>query len=72
MPFISDPVPNVAELPTCQKTFFDNPPPAMMTWLLPVAVINVEPIWKIHTPVAGPDSVKLPVIPSEGCALVVR
>lgn len=64
-------VPSVAELPTCQNTFFDSAPPDMMTWLLPLAVVTVETIWKIQIPEAGPAKVRLPVIPSEGCALVV-
>ena len=64
-------VPSVAELPTCQNTFFDKAPPARMTWLVPAAVVTVETIWKIHTPAAEPERVRLPVIPSEGCALVV-
>src|SRR5579872_1308231 len=64
-------VPRVAELPTCQNTFFDRPPPLIMTWLFPAAVVSVDWIWKIHTPAALPLSARLPVIPSEGCALVV-
>jgi len=64
-------VPRVAELPTCQNTFLERPPPAMMTWLLPAAVVTVETIWNIHMPVADPERVRFPVIPSEGCALVV-
>ena len=64
-------VPSVAELPTCQNTFLDRAPPDMMTWLLPVAVVSVDTIWKIQTPPAPPLRARLPVIPSEGCALVV-
>jgi len=64
-------VPRVAELPTCQNTFLDRAPPAKMTWLLPAAVVSVVWIWKIQTPLAGPLRVRFPVIPSEGCALVV-
>jgi hypothetical protein len=64
-------VPRVAELPTCQNTFLDTAPPDMMTWLLPLAVVRLETIWKIQTPVAGPARVRFPVIPRVGCALVV-
>jgi len=64
-------VPSVAELPTCQNTFSDRAPPARMTWLLFAAVVSVDTIWKIQTPFALPLRVRLPVIPSEGWALVV-
>jgi hypothetical protein len=64
-------VPRVAELPTCQNTFSDTAPPDRMTWLLPAAVVRVDTIWKIQTPLAGPLRVRFPVIPSEGWALVV-
>jgi hypothetical protein len=42
-----------------------------MTWLLFEAVVSVETIWKIQTPLEGPLRVRFPVIPSEGWALVV-
>ncbi len=64
-------VPRVAELPTCQNTFLVCAPPAMMIWLLFAAVVTVETIWKIQIPFAGPERVRFPVIPREGCALVV-
>jgi hypothetical protein len=64
-------VPSVAELPICQNTFLDWPPPAMIIWLLPAAVVSVETTWNIHTPLAAPDRVRFPVIPSDGCELVV-
>ena len=56
-------VPIVAELPTCQKTFFGTAPP-LRTTLLPVAVVRPEAIWKIHTSVAEPVSATSPVIES--------
>jgi hypothetical protein len=64
-------VPSVAELPTCQNTFLDRAPPDMVTWLLPAAVVRVDTIWKIQTPLAPPLRARFPVIPSEGWALVV-
>ena len=64
-------VPRVAELPTCQKTFFDWAPPLRITWLLPEAVVSVETIWNIQTPFALPLRARFPVIPSEGWELVV-
>src|SRR5580704_5647480 len=66
-------VPSVAELPTCQKTLCSLAPLVRMTWLLFAAVVSVETIWKIQTAVESPppSRVRFPVIPSEGCALVV-
>jgi hypothetical protein len=40
-------VPNVAELPTRQKTLHGTPP--VMTTDEPLAVVNVLPMLKIHT-----------------------
>jgi hypothetical protein len=67
-------VPSVAEVPTCQNTSWAEAPPARMTWLagtdeLPAAVVRVDTIWKIYVP--WPARVRFPVIPREGCALVV-
>src|SRR5438270_13414043 len=59
-------VPRVAELPTCQKTFFDWAPPLRITWLLPEAVVSVATIWKIQTPSALPPSARFRLIPSVG------
>jgi len=47
-PWNWEPAPSVAELPTCQKTLEALAPLISFT-LLPAAVINVEPVWKIHT-----------------------
>lgn len=48
LPWKVDPVPSVAELPTCQKTLQDFAP-LIRTTLLLDAVISVEPIWKMKT-----------------------
>jgi hypothetical protein len=53
------PVWMVAEEPTCQYTLQEDAPPAKTT-LAPVAVVRVLPIWKIHTSVALPVSVRVP------------
>src|SRR5438128_2191975 len=67
-------VPSVAELPTCQRMFLVCAPLIRITWLFPAAVVNVDTIWKIQVAFGSPlpSRVRLPVIPSEGCALVVR
>src|ERR1700730_14630926 len=64
-----EPVPRVAELPTCQNTSWDEAPPVKMTLLFPgpAAVVSVETIWKMYTPL--PLSVRFPVIPNDGWAL---
>jgi hypothetical protein len=56
--------PSVAELPTCQKTLQDWAP-LMSVTLLPVAVVSVEPIWKMKTAPGSPwpSRVRFPVIP---------
>ena len=46
VPLKVEPVPRVAELPTCQKTLLAVAPPAKMTWL-PDAVVSVDAIWKM-------------------------
>jgi hypothetical protein len=53
------PVCMVAEVPTCQNTLQGNAPPAKAT-MAPVAVVRVLPIWKIHTSVELPVSVRVP------------
>ena len=53
------PVCMVAVVPTCQNTLQGNAPPARAT-VAPVAVVRVVPIWKIHTSVELPVSVRLP------------
>jgi len=59
-------VPSVAELPTCQKTLHACVPPVRST-VLPVAVVNVEPLWKMKTAFGSPPplSVRVPVKSSE-------
>src|ERR1700727_3820057 len=64
-------VPRVAELPTSQNTCSGTAPPERMTSLFPAAVVRVDTIWKIQTAFASPLRVRLPVIPSDGWALVV-
>ena len=57
-PTNSVPVPRVAEVPTCQKTFdpqFGAVPTTTMDELL--AVVSVLPIWKIQGPAPVRDSV---------------
>jgi hypothetical protein len=50
----------VAVLPSCQNTLQGNAPPARAT-VAPVAVVRVLPIWKIHTSVELPVSVRVPL-----------
>ena len=59
-------IPSVAELPTCQITFFDWARPIKLTW--PEAVVSVEAIWKMNTALGSPlpSRVRFPVIPSDG------
>lgn len=66
-------VPRVAELPTCQNTLWELAPLIRMMWLFPAAVVKVDCIWKIQIAFAlpPPSSVRLPVMPREGCAAVV-
>ena len=47
------PVPRVAELPTCQYTLQAWAPPMSATVLL-LAVIRVEPAWKMKTAAGSP------------------
>lgn len=60
-------VPNVAELPTCQTTLHACAPLINLTALL-LAVISVEPAWKMNTAFGSPcaSSVKVPVRPNVG------
>ena len=64
-PLKEEPVPRVAELPTCQKTLQAWAPPMRFT-TLPDAVISVEPTWKTKTALGSPwaSSVSVPVSPS--------
>jgi len=57
----------VADEPTCQNTLQGEAPPAKAT-VAPVAVVRVLPIWKIHTSVEVPVSVRVPF----SCAAVEK
>ena len=65
-----EPVPSVAELPTCQKTLQDWAP-LIRTIELPDAVVSVEPAWKTKTAFGSPaaSSVSAPVSPIEEAEL---
>src|SRR6266849_6448155 len=65
------PVPRVAALPIAQNTFPGLPGGSTLT--MPAAVVSVDDIWKIQTAFGSPtgSSVRFPVIPSEGWAMVV-
>ena len=60
-PLNTEPVPRVAELPTCQNTLAALAPPLKITWR-PTVVVRVEPIWKMNTAFASPwaSSVRSP------------
>jgi hypothetical protein len=65
-----EPVPSVAELPTCQKTWHAWAP-RVRTTLLAEAVMSVEPDWKMKT-LSGssrPLRVNVPVMAKESGAL---
>lgn len=57
-------VPRVAELPTCQNTLHGEAPLIRAT-VLPDAVINVDPAWKMKTALGSPcaSKVTVPVSP---------
>ena len=55
-------VPSVAELPTCQKTLQAWAPPVRVI-VASVAVVRVEPAWKIQMSEALPLRVSVPVTP---------
>lgn len=63
-------VPRVTELPTCQMTLRAMAPLERSTRLA-VAVVRVDPIWKIHSALRSPwaSSVSVPVSPMEEAAL---
>ena len=65
-----EPVPSVAELPTCQKTLQAWAPLIRLT-LLADAVVSVEPAWKTKTAFGLPPplSVSAPVRPIEEAEL---
>src|SRR5207244_8788860 len=60
-PLNTEPVPSVAELPTCQKTLAALAPPLRITWRAEV-VVRVDAIWKMKTALASPwaSSVRSP------------
>src|SRR5437667_4382589 len=51
-PLNTEPVPKVAELPTCQKTLAALAPPLKITWR-PTVVVRVDAIWKMNTAFAS-------------------
>src|SRR5258706_6519879 len=53
LPFMPEPLPIVAELPTCQNTLAACAPPMRMT-CRPEVVTKVEVIWKIKTALTSP------------------
>ena len=53
LPAKTEPVPSVAELPTCQKTLHSWAPLISVTVLLE-PVISVESVWKMKTEVGSP------------------
>src|SRR5438105_10633063 len=61
LPLNTEPVPRVAELPTCQKTLAALAPPLKITWR-PTVVVRVDAIWKMNTALASPwaSSVRSP------------
>ena len=65
LPIRCEPVPRVAELPTCQNTLQAVLPPSTTTLLFD-AVMNVEPAWKMNTAAGSPwvSSVSVPVMPN--------
>jgi hypothetical protein len=64
LPAKLEPVPRVAELPTCQKTLHAWAP-LMKTTRLAEAVISVDSVWKMKTASGSPwpSSVRSPVMP---------
>ena len=65
-----EPVPSVAELPTCQKTLQDWAPLIRLT-VLPEPVVRVEPAWKTKTAFGSPPplSVSAPESPIDEAEL---
>lgn len=70
LPAKSVSVPRVAELPIIQMTLRAVAPLMRSTWLA-VAVVRVDPIWKIQSALRSPwaSSVSVPVSPMEEAAL---
>ena len=65
-----EPVPSVAELPTCQKTLHDWAPLIRLT-TLDEAVMRVDPAWKTKTELGSPppSRVTVPVRPIDDAEL---
>ena len=65
-----DPVPNVAELPTCQTTLQERAPLMRLT-RLPDPVVSEDPAWKTKTEfgLPAPSKVTAPVSPIEEAEL---
>lgn len=63
-PLNTEVTPSVAELPTCHHTLEAFAPPIRTIWL-EVAVMSVDPIWKMKTASELPpaSSVRVPSIP---------
>jgi hypothetical protein len=57
-------VPNVAELPTCQKTLQAVAPPEMRTFV-PEPIVSVLAAWKTHTELALPARVRVPLLAND-------
>ena len=53
VPLKTDPVPSVAEVPTCQKTFAALALPVRKIFRSEL-VVSVEAIWKMKTALASP------------------
>src|SRR4029077_1942445 len=61
-PWNMDVTPSVAEVPTCQKTLPALAPPARITCEL-VAVVSVDPIWKMKTALGLPCASSVTLLP---------
>src|SRR4051812_41545161 len=57
-PLKTEVVPNVAEVPTCQKILVAKAPPLRIT-LRPEVVVSVDAIWMIKTAFAAPCASKV-------------
>jgi hypothetical protein len=70
VPRKAEPVPRVAELPTCQNTLHAWAPLIRATWL-PDAVVRLDPAWNTNTEFGLPaaSNVSVPVSPSEEAEL---
>ena len=70
-PWKLDPLPRVAELPTCQKTLHACVPLIRLTWLADAVVSVLVAAWKTNTALGSPppSSVSVPVKPNEEAEL---